>query len=103
MKVFIDDIRNPPDDSWILFRETETALFFIQQNIKEIKDISFDHDMGGDSTTRQIVNWLEEESFNSGDPEYYKFNIKTYVHSANPVGKAYLVAGLKNCTNYQER
>jgi len=98
MKIFIDDIRDAPDDSWILFRDTPTALSFIKANIKEITEISFDHDMGDEMTTRSIALWLEESAWTSGS----QYDFVTRIHSANPIGRKWLKAALEHCSNYQE-
>lgn len=113
-KIFIDDIRNPPDDSWTVFRTTDEALAFIIDNVTKnqndffdspIEEISFDHDMGGESTTRPIALWLEEQAFHclgDGTKWFCSFDFVTRIHSANPVGRAWLSQSLKKSTNFRE-
>jgi hypothetical protein len=45
-------------------------------------EISFDHDLGGDDTTRPVMLWIIESNF---WPEVVA------VHSANRVGKDWLI------------
>jgi len=83
VRLFIDDIRDAPP-GWTVVRNSRTAHIMIdglrQQGIK-IESLSFDHDLGGDDTTRPIMYYLCEHDY---WPE------KVYVHSANPVGVDYL-------------
>lgn len=83
MKIWIDDLRKSPEDWW-WFGDSETTInffeFFKKFKIK-VEVISFDHDLGGDDTTRPIVLWMAENDF---WPE------ECYVHTANPVGREWL-------------
>lgn len=45
MKLFIDDIRNAPDDKWSVARTVSEAIRFIAFFGKEIEEISLDHDI----------------------------------------------------------
>lgn len=83
LKLWIDDIRNPPDETWEWVTTSEAAIatlkLFKEEGLSwiEREAISFDHDLGGDDTTRPVVIWMIENDF--------KFK-KYSVHSANPVG-----------------
>ena len=83
VRIYIDDIRAAPP-GWTVVRNSRVALIMIdglrQQQIK-IDAISFDHDLGGDDTTRPVMYYLCEHDY---WPE------RVYVHSANPVGIEYL-------------
>lgn len=46
--------------------------------------ISFDHDLGGDDTSRRVVLWLCENS------EPNKWPATASVHSMNPIGREWL-------------
>lgn len=92
--MYIDDIRNPKEDGWTIFRNSKDALLFVEQKLEEIKVISFDHDLGGDDTTRPVAIFLEEMASNKGEV----LNIETIVHSANPVGKLWLQKALERST-----
>ena len=45
MKLFIDDIRNAPDDKWAVARSVSEAIRFIAFFGLEIDEISIDHDI----------------------------------------------------------
>ena len=83
-KLFIDDERFPVDDSWIIVRSSAEAI----QVLKDLgmpSFISFDHDLGGDDTSINFINYmigcLLDNNINL--PEDFDY----YVHSQNPVGK----------------
>lgn len=83
MKIWIDDLRKPSEDWW-WFGDSRTTIQFFEFFKKfgvEVEAVSFDHDLGGDDTTRPIVLWMAENDF---WPE------KCYVHTANPVGHIWL-------------
>lgn len=45
MKLWIDDIRNAPDDSWTVARSVGAAIRAIAHFGNDIKEISLDHDI----------------------------------------------------------
>ena len=62
-KLWIDDLRDPPDDSWEVVRTAHRALCLLEDN--EYEEVSFDNDLGFDSLYgnkmlegRNIVGWL---------------------------------------------
>lgn len=84
MKIWVDDIRTPPDDSWVWFENSCDAigmLKVVRLWRYDIELMSLDHDLGGDDTSRAIVLWMCENDF---WPE------EVIVHSANPVGVEWL-------------
>lgn len=86
MKIWVDDVRTPPDDSWVWFKtsrlvcEWMVAMVMSNPNFR-IDVMSLDHDLGGDDTTRPIVLWFCENNF---------WPVEVVVHSANPVGVEWL-------------
>ena len=44
MNLYLDDVRNPPDDSWTLVRTAEEARTIIASGVVECA--SLDHDLG---------------------------------------------------------
>lgn len=79
-KLFIDDERQPPDESWLVVRSSNEAIEFVKKYGMP-SFISFDHDLGGTDTTmvflKQFYNFFD--LLGQGPPEYT-------VHSANPIG-----------------
>lgn len=92
MKVWHDDIRRPPDDSWTWARTNEEAKLLILNN--NVKEISLDHDMGleaydpdeQDADLRigsseqdgyELVKWM---------CEWNRIPAIVSVHSWNPIG-----------------
>lgn len=87
MKVYLDDIRTPPDNSWIIVRTYAGAADLITNNYQKITEISLDHDLGGeyDGVTihkngYDIALLIEELAYKT------KYVPKILVHSMNPVG-----------------
>lgn len=94
MKLYLDDKRNPPDNTWILVRTFQAAVdFVLTQGVPA--EISFDHDLGIESFVRNegvmversgydFAKWLVEKDLDGeiNLTKDFKFN----VHSANPVG-----------------
>lgn len=61
MKLFIDDIRNVPDASWIIARSYLAAIEVILT--KKVMEISFDHDLGDEihwHTGYDVMAFVEE-------------------------------------------
>lgn len=87
MKIFLDDIRNPPTDDWTVFRTAEDLISFLTEVMPVgdvVEEISLDHDLGeGVMTGYDFLNWLEQEVFEKGEPVVERLSI----HSANPVGR----------------
>ena len=84
-KLFLDDVRSPPDESWIVARTYEEAIETV--NAKGFPTtLSFDHDLGDDvHTGKDFANWLIERDLSENDmPEDFSYA----VHSANPPGAA---------------
>lgn len=104
-KLYLDDIRNPSDNSYVLARSVEEAKSLIEAYGIPLY-ISFDHDMGEDadgklcSTGYDLAKWLVEQDMNkkSGIHIFSVFDFE--VHSMNPVGaeniRSFLKAYLKH-------
>lgn len=92
LRLWIDDLRAPPDDTWDCVTTSEAAIALLKNFQREgmlwlpREAVSFDHDLGGDDTSRKVVLWMIENNF--------RFD-NYYVHSANPVGAEWL-AGMIN-------
>src|SRR5690348_2081796 len=58
MKIWVDDIRTPPDNTWIWAKTSHEAIVLLtlsHVNDLDIEAMSLDHDLGGDDTSRRIV------------------------------------------------
>jgi len=86
-KLFLDDIRNPEDDSWDIVRSYDEFVDYILKNgIPDV--ISFDHDLGRfdyeeEKTGYDCAKFL---AIYAMDNNHMNF-INTRVHSQNPVGR----------------
>lgn len=90
IKLYLDDIRNLPNESYTLVRSYDEALKYVKENgIPAF--ISFDHDLGVDENEKLLptgydfAKYLVDMDMNNilVFPKDFSF----YVHSANPVGK----------------
>jgi hypothetical protein len=85
MKLWVDDLRPPPDDSWRwakTFGIADSILRRWYMNGWQIDVLSLDHDLGFDSTTRPLVRFMAEF-------DYWPTEVR--VHSMNPVGREWLL------------
>ena len=104
MKIFIDDIRVPPNDTWHIARSVGAAIRALDQFCLEVTDIQLDHDishqvvMGGmsrpypcaetfESVARYIVRLKEV---------YPDWNPTIRLHTSNPVGAKNMAAILQD-------
>jgi hypothetical protein len=84
MKIWIDDLRPAPDETWKAFWNSEDAIkaLDVYRAFRlDIEVISFDHDLGGQDTTRPIVYWMVENDF---------WPQEIRIHTSNPVGREWL-------------
>lgn len=93
MKVFLDDIRNPPSDEWIVVRTYEDCIKFLETG--QVTELSLDHDLGNYNsycyTGYDVAVWIEEKVWKS---DFYPPVIS--VHSANPVGLQRILASIES-------
>lgn len=81
MKLWVDDLRPPPDDTWWWAKSSKRAIAWLYYPY--IRQMSLDHDLGGDDTTRAVVLYMCEHGV-------WPDNVRC--HSANPVGREWLEA-----------
>ena len=82
MKLFVDAFRDPPDMTWTVARTSAAALEILRSGVL-VTDLSLDHDLGGEDTSRPVVLYLAE---------YGGWPAVVRVHSANPVGVEWLTS-----------
>jgi hypothetical protein len=82
-KLYIDDIRDAPDSSWIVARTYDEAIKLLDTELFDI--VSFDHDLGDNNVPERtgytILMKVVQDKVD-GKPVPKEF----HVHSANPVG-----------------
>lgn len=83
MRVFLDDLRSPPDATWVVVRTARAALDLLERG--GVTEISLDNDLGdGEPEGYTVANWIERQTFTNPD-----FRVpKLRVHSANAVARA---------------
>lgn len=79
VRLWVDDLR-PAPEGWQWATTSADAIEILDD--KYVVELSLDHDLGGDDTTRPIVLWMCETRIWPGIIR---------VHSANPVGVEWLV------------
>lgn len=80
MKLWVDDIREAPKN-WAWAKTFTEAKTLIERC--DIDEISLDHDLGGELTGYDILNYIEWRKMVLG-VEIPKI---IHVHTANPVGR----------------
>jgi hypothetical protein len=117
--LYLDDMRTPIDQNWIVVRSYDEFCTAVHQyGLENIERISFDHDLGEsaileyyrnvkdnykidydniiEKTGYDCAKWLVKCSMDTGIPIP-----DIYVHSANPIGAGniigYINNYLKNC------
>ena len=82
-QLFLDDLRQAPDSSWIVARTYGEAVdIVIERGFPNM--VSFDHDLGDDQPTgKDFANFLINTDL---DDNSMPDNFQYLVHSANPVG-----------------
>lgn len=101
MKLFVDDIRNAPDQSWHVARTVDSAIRAIAQF--NFEEISLDHDISHQvimtgverpypclETFQPVAHFIGMKFSATGNKP-----AKLYVHSSNPVGANSIVDVLK--------
>jgi hypothetical protein len=89
-KLWVDDLREPPDRDWTWVKTSADAIRLMELcGNKALPhgeraywgEISLDHDLGGEDTTRPVVMWMCEHDY---------WPMIVHVHTANPVGREWL-------------
>lgn len=100
MKLWVDDLREPPDQSWIWAQTYPEAIRDLSLFEGQIEVLSLDHDLGERNTgydiLTQIEVWLHGE-------RPYAVPPAIRVHSANPVGRDRMKAAIAAIRKKQGR
>lgn len=86
-KLFIDDERFPVADDWVIVRSSTEAITAVLIRGMPV-EISFDHDLGGNDTSRIFIMWMVDALLDEQItiPEGFTFS----VHSQNPIGAEWI-------------
>lgn len=92
--LLIDDLRSPREEfkafDFTIVRTSREALDLLLKR-PEFDSVFFDHDLGGDDTTRPVASFLREQNYIGSPIPIHQF----YIHTANPVGANWLKAELQ--------
>ncbi len=93
MKLWIDDVREPPDEEiWLWAKTSDEALKILKT--RRIDFIAFDFDLGGDDTAYRIAEWIEARAKVGIQPPGWA------IHSQNPVGRVRLRGALESAETW---
>lgn len=95
MKIFLDDTRHSPDDTWTLVRTYDECMeILLGPNGDDVEVLSLDHDLGDTLYTGYDV-LCDIERLVHMDPAYTPPRT-ILIHSANPVGKRRMEQALQS-------
>ncbi len=90
-KIYLDDIRPPPDGTWVVARTVDAAKYLISE-YGIPNEMSLDHDLGNGVDAPELLKWIAEEFMDGRIPRSI-LTTKVSVHSAN-------IPGIKNLQGY---
>lgn len=96
MKLFLDDVRDAPDNTWMVFRDAPSFIH-LARHVKSDGILSFDHDLGEESklTGYDAIVQLEMEVITQGLWSVHGMPT-ILIHSANPVGRERMLASINS-------
>lgn len=97
MKLWLDDVRPAPDETWTHAETAEEAIELIKTG--RVTQVSLDHDLGiARKTGYDVACFIEAMAHTGQIPPIKKFA----VHSANPVGRERMVQALRSARDAWE-
>jgi len=91
MKIWLDDIRQPPKD-WIWCKTSLEIILLLCGHFDQVTEMSLDHDLWNGGCGYDVLLWLEKEVVEG--------NIVSlpliHIHSMNPVGRMRMKKALKS-------
>ncbi len=94
MKLWVDDMRDAPDESWVVARKVEQAIRLLAT--QRFHTISLDHDIENrpdDETFKPIAYFIGEKYQND---VFFADDLGVIIHSINPVGAKEIAAILED-------
>lgn len=97
--LFLDDERFPRKKSyWTIARSSIDAQALVEMNgIPE--EIAFDHDLGGQDTSRDFCRWLTD--FMIDNDLKFPSNFTFSVHSQNPIGAKWITSYMNSLIHFR--
>lgn len=91
MKLWVDDERPAPDDTWTVARDSATAISHLYmigtpaviKTGDRLEEVSLDHDLGGDDTGFQVLDWMIA---------YAEWPDVLTIHTSNPPARKRMLA-----------
>lgn len=83
-KIYLDDLRAPPDSSWMVARTVDAAKHLISE-YGVPNEMSLDHDLGTGIDAPELLKWIATEFMDGRMPRSI-LTTKVTVHSANIPG-----------------
>ena len=85
MKIWLDDERPVPNDTWTLCMSSGEAMHWLRTGC--VKEISLDHDLGDETKVGNgymVISYIEEQMVLN---PYFKVPKVIKIHTANPVAR----------------
>lgn len=60
MKLYLDDMRTPPGEDWLLVKDAVTFIALLRWNEKGITEVSLDHDLGTPEDGYKVICYIEQ-------------------------------------------
>lgn len=104
MKIFLDDVRVPLDNTWTEFKDPYDCIDCVRDNIDSITHISFDHDLWYVNDFGEEISWYDVLTWVL---EFYYSRCKQLpiitLHTANPVWKKNMEDQIKSYALYYKK
>lgn len=84
MKLFIDDLRRPPTDEYVLVRDVAEAIFWVTTNGCPV-EISFDYCLACGKTVMPFVEWLIKQD-KDANGHFFPKDFAYQTHSSSAFG-----------------
>jgi len=98
MKLYLDDERSAPDDSWTLVRTFQECVRVLRRDWYEITEISLDHDLGDERRNGyDVLSYIEDDVYDSDLIHVPKIHI----HTANPPARKRMLQAVENIEKLQ--
>lgn len=98
MKLYLDDERNAPDDSWTVVRNYQECVRILRRDWYEITEISLDHDLGDKYFNGYKVLLVMEGRVEEEGETYVP---KIHIHTANASAKSKMLQAVENIEKLQ--